>query len=62
MNLKDKDILQKPLSSPIAKQLASWLKAADKATGLFEGSIAGRVFMMALLKGNKKERACQRVF
>jgi hypothetical protein len=40
-------ILQKPVSSPTVKQLASWLKEADKATGLLELSIAGLVFMVA---------------
>jgi hypothetical protein len=39
-------ILQKPVSSPTEKQLASWLKEADKATGLLEFSIAGLVFMV----------------
>lgn len=45
------DVLQKPESSPTAKQLASWLKTADKATGLLEGSIAGLVFMTTTLTG-----------
>jgi hypothetical protein len=40
-------ILQKPVSSPTAKQLASWLKEADKATGLLEVSITGLVFIVA---------------
>lgn len=39
--------MQKPVSSPTAKQLASWLKEADKATGLLEVSITGLVFMIA---------------
>jgi len=33
------------VSRPTAKQLASWLKEADKATGLLELSITGLVFM-----------------
>jgi hypothetical protein len=40
-------ILQKPVSSPTVKQLASWLKEADRATGLLEVSIMGLVFMIA---------------
>ena len=40
-------ILQNPVSSPTAKQLASWLKEADKATGLLELSITGLVFILA---------------
>jgi hypothetical protein len=39
------NILQNPVSSPTAKQLASWLKEADKATGLLEFSITGLVFI-----------------
>lgn len=42
--------LQKPVSRPTAKQLASWLKAADKATGLLSRSIAGLVFMTVSLR------------
>ena len=38
-------VLLKPVSNPTVKQLASWLKEADKATGLFAGSITGLVFM-----------------
>lgn len=30
----------------MVKQLASWLNEADKATGLFEGSITGLVFIV----------------
>jgi hypothetical protein len=41
-------ILQNPVLSPTEKQLASWLKEADKATGLLELSIAGLVFMIAV--------------
>jgi hypothetical protein len=37
--------MQKPDSSPTAKQVASWLKEADKATGLLELSITGLVFI-----------------
>jgi len=40
-------LLQKPVSRPTEKQLASWLKEADKATGSLELSIAGLVFMVA---------------
>lgn len=36
------------MSSPTAKQLASWLKEADKATGLLERSITGRVFILGV--------------
>ena len=39
--------LQKPVSRPIVKFDASWLKATDKATGLAELSITGLVFMFA---------------
>lgn len=42
--------MQKPVSSPIAKQLASWLKDADKADGLLELSIAGRVFIVDVVE------------
>lgn len=38
------------MSSPIAKQLASWLKEADKADGLLELSIAGLVFMVEVVE------------
>lgn len=38
--------MQKPVSSPTAKQLASWLKEADKAIGLLDVSITGRVFIV----------------
>ena len=34
------------MSSPTAKQLASWLKEADKAVGLLDVSITGLVFMV----------------
>jgi hypothetical protein len=36
------------VSRPTEKQLASWLKEADKATGLLELSMAGRVFIVAV--------------
>lgn len=42
-----KYVLEKPVSRPTEKQLASKLKDADKATGAFELSMAGRVFMVA---------------
>lgn len=41
--------LQKPVSSPIAKQLASELKLAARLTGLLELSMAGRVFMAMMV-------------
>jgi hypothetical protein len=46
------------------KQLASWLKEADKATGLFEGSITGLVFMAgrgAGARGSSAEERCMSV-
>jgi hypothetical protein len=46
VDLESRCILQKPVSRPTAKQLASWLKEADKATGLLEVSITGLVFMV----------------
>ena len=48
-------ILLKPVSNPTVKQLASWLKEADKATGLFAGSITGLVFMAG--RGAEKSRS-----
>jgi hypothetical protein len=46
------------VSSPTAKQLASWLKEADKATGLLEVSITGLVFMVAM----RVRKAAQEIF
>ncbi len=43
---EERCLLQKPVSRPTEKQLASWLKEADKATGSLELSIAGLVFMV----------------
>ncbi len=39
---------QKPVSRPTEKQLASWLKAADKEMGPAESSITGLVFILEL--------------
>ena len=58
-------ILQKPVSSPTVKQLASWLNEADKATGLLEGSITGLVFMVgrgAEERGRSAEEEGSRVY
>ena len=46
MGTEFESVLQKPVSSPTEKQLASWLKEADKAMGSLERSIAGLVFMV----------------
>lgn len=40
------DLLQNPELRPIEKHELSWLKAADRATGLFDVSITGRVFIV----------------
>lgn len=53
----DYNLLEKPVSSPTAKELASWLKETDKATGAVEGSIAGRVFMVAGFLGEENEES-----
>lgn len=45
------------------KQLASWLKEADKATGLLELSIAGLVFMAATHRvgGKTEDSSCSKI-
>jgi hypothetical protein len=52
------DVPQKPVSSPTAKQLASLLNEADKATGPEESSMIGRV---SILKRRERYRdmACE---
>lgn len=50
-----KDVLQNPVSSPTAKQLPSWLKDADRASGLLVLSITGLVFMSATLSWSVAE-------
>lgn len=57
MNLyieRGETLLQKPVSRPTANKLASWLKETDKATGLLELSIAGRVFMAEVLPSDMR--------
>jgi hypothetical protein len=47
----------------MVKQLASWLNEADKATGLFEGSITGLVFIVdcsAAERGSSTEDVLRR--
>lgn len=54
----DYHLLENPVSNPTAKELASWLKETDKATGAVEGSIAGRVFMVARFLAEDNGESC----